>query len=510
MSCSKLFSGDLPELTYDIIKYLQNDYSTLYSCILVNRLWCRLAIPLLWENPFSICTGNYNFIEMYLHNNLNNEFITKLNEYKIINNSLFTNTLFNYLSFLKYLNTHKFITSVDKWFESVIRNRKFEIRDLFKDFDLVSKLIFKIFIENEIKLHTLEIWIPSTYYITYFNEILELILQNQNFIHNIENLKLYINFYDENMVFYNHILKVIHLHQNLKKILIGSGYESLCQSLLLSKDYNCSNTLNTITFYYVDFRVIINLDKILEQLNVLESVHIINCSFLNDNSFTQQIINLSKPFKLKSLILNEVLQFESFQQLLLKSGDYLENFGLELNYGLSSRQALLGLIIKHCKNIKFLDLCEFEHQTTYKIFDLIENIKQNLNYLSINIWKDNNLTNGSSIILKNLGQALPSKLEYLSLILTVKESDFKAFLENSQDVFINKLLIKLQRGSDNISHYIKEYIMKRERVKYLAIESIKDNNQLSDLRDEVMEFNIRVRSYFDLFISANKFIKNID
>ncbi|UZO17008.1 uncharacterized protein OCT59_008374 [Rhizophagus irregularis] len=455
MSCSKIFSGDLPELTYDIIKYLQNDYSTLYSCILVNRLWCRLAIPLLWDNPFSICTGNYNFIEMYLHNNLNNEFITKLNEYKIINNSLFTNTLFNYLSFLKYLNTHKFITSVDKWFESVIRNRKFEIRDLFKDFDLVSKLIFKIFIENEIKLHTLEIWIPSTYYITYFNEILELILQNQNFIHNIENLKLYINFYDENMVINNHILKVIHLHQNLKKILIGSGYESLCQSLLLSKDYNCSNTLNTITFYYVDFRVIINLDKILEQLNVLESIHIINCSFLNDNSFTQQIINLSKPFKLKSLILNEVLQFKSFQKLLLKSGDYLENFGLELNYGLSSRQALLGLIIKHC-------------------------------------------------------QALPSKLEYLSLILTVKESDFKAFLENSQDVFINKLLIKLQRGSDNISHYIKEYIMKRERVKYLAIESIKDNNQLSDLRDEVMEFNIRVRSYYDLFISANKFIKNID
>ncbi|EXX63452.1 hypothetical protein GLOIN_2v1791598 [Rhizophagus irregularis DAOM 181602=DAOM 197198] len=470
MSCSKIFSGDLPELTYDIIKYLQNDYSTLYSCILVNRLWCRLAIPLLWDNPFSICTGNYNFIEMYLHNNLNNEFITKLNEYKIINNSLFTNTLFNYLSFLKYLNTHKFITSVDKWFESVIRNRKFEIRDLFKDFDLVSKLIFKIFIENEIKLHTLEIWIPSTYYITYFNEILELILQNQNFIHNIENLKLYINFYDENMVINNHILKVIHLHQNLKKILIGSGYESLCQSLLLSKDYNCSNTLNTITFYYVDFRVIINLDKILEQLNVLESIHIINCSFLNDNSFTQQIINLSKPFKLKSLILNEVLQFKSFQKLLLKSGDYLENFGLELNYGLSSRQALLGLIIKHY----------------------------------------NNLTIGSSIILKNLGQALPSKLEYLSLILTVKESDFKAFLENSQDVFINKLLIKLQRGSDNISHYIKEYIMKRERVKYLAIESIKDNNQLSDLRDEVMEFNIRVRSYYDLFISANKFIKNID
>ena len=68
MSCSKIFLGDLPELIYKIIKNFQNDYSTLHSCVLVNRLWCRLAIPLLWENPFSIPTGNYNFIEIYLYN----------------------------------------------------------------------------------------------------------------------------------------------------------------------------------------------------------------------------------------------------------------------------------------------------------------------------------------------------------------------------------------------------------------------------------------------------------
>ena len=69
MACSKIFSGDLPELIYEIIKYFQNDFSTLYTCILVNRLWCRLAIPLLWEDPFSIpTTKNLNFIEIYLHN----------------------------------------------------------------------------------------------------------------------------------------------------------------------------------------------------------------------------------------------------------------------------------------------------------------------------------------------------------------------------------------------------------------------------------------------------------
>src|SRR5687767_12519551 len=108
MSCSKIFSGDLPELTYEVIKCFQNDFSTLHSCILVNRLWCRLAIPLLWENPFSFRTGNYNFIGIYLHN-LNDNLKIKLNN--VIDNSLSSNTLFNYPKFLKYLNIYNFISS---------------------------------------------------------------------------------------------------------------------------------------------------------------------------------------------------------------------------------------------------------------------------------------------------------------------------------------------------------------------------------------------------------------
>src|SRR5438045_2844112 len=54
MTCSKLFSGDLPEISNDIIQHLRNNFNTLYSLALVNRFWCRLAIPLLWEDPFSI------------------------------------------------------------------------------------------------------------------------------------------------------------------------------------------------------------------------------------------------------------------------------------------------------------------------------------------------------------------------------------------------------------------------------------------------------------------------
>ncbi|CAB5199771.1 unnamed protein product [Rhizophagus irregularis] len=151
------------------------------------------------------------------------------------------------------------------------------------------------------------------------------------------------------------------------------------------------------------------------------------------------------------------------------------------------------------------------------MFNLIENIKQNLNYLLIDINKYNSNSpngnfEGSSIILQNLGQALPSKLEYISLALTIKESDFRLFLENSQDTFVNELLV-IQKVSEDILHYIKEYIMKERRVKYLAVENTKNRINLFDLKDEVKEFklhNIIVRHRNDLNISVNDYIKNID
>ncbi|RGB23164.1 hypothetical protein C1646_774920 [Rhizophagus diaphanus] len=369
----------------------------------------------------------------------------------------------------------KFISSIEQWLADVasIKTKSlYNSEQDFKDFrNLVLMSLFKIFIENEVNLDTLEIKTISAC----IEDIFKLILKNQNFIHNVKNLKLHINGNIDDMIIYNRKTQIIHLHQNLKKIrIVGThSFISLYQSsLLLSKDYNCSNTLNTIIFYCVTFGSINNLDKVLEQLNVLESVHIFYCSFL-DNSFTQQIINLTKPFKLKSLFHIFVSsQIETIQQLLQKSDKF--------------------------------------HSFTYQLINLIENIKQSFSCLSITLSNDL-LTNYSLFILQNLGQILPSKLDYLSLDLTIKKNDFRVFLENSQYILINKLLIT-QSGDDDILHYIKEHIMKKKRVKYLAIKNIRNSKELFNLKDEVKEFdlhNIKVRSYNDLVINVHSFLNNI-
>ncbi|GBC33996.1 uncharacterized protein OCT59_019109 [Rhizophagus irregularis] len=503
MSSSKIFSGDLPELIYEIIEHFQNDYLTLHSCILVNKLWCRLAIPLLWENPFSITTGNYNFIKVYLYN-LNKYLKATLSKYQIIDSLLTSNTLFNYPSFIRYLNINKINTSIDMWLKANDITLNIDLVFEFKNF--INMSLIKLFIENEVNLHTLDLEASNTNYVTYIEHVLEIILQNPNFIsNNIRNLKFSISSSGSKIL--NRVTQIINSNQNLKKIsfIYNTNTFLLYQSLLLSKESNCSNTLNTIVFYYINFNRINNLDKIFEQLNVLESVHIFFCYSLN--SFIQKIINLPKPFKLKSLFTNEKLRIELLPLLLQKSGDYLENFECELNY---DEQRLLELITKYCKNIKFLDIYGFENHFTSLIFNLIENIKQNLNYLSIGVDYQNGNIESNSILLQNLGQILPPKLEYLNLVLYFKVNDFKIFLRNSQGTFIKKLLIN-QKGSDDILHCIKEFIMKEKRVKYLAIRN-SNNGELCRFENEAKEFelyNIKLQYYYAIFIYSYNYMKEL-
>src|SRR5581483_6107155 len=119
MACSKLFSGDLPEISTYIIQNLRNDLNTLYSLSLVNRFWCRLAIPLLWEDPFSIKYQNNftsHFLDTYLLS-LNDDDKNKIEEiipFKFDLN-LQKPPLFNYPSLIKTLNFFRLKLHVTKW-----------------------------------------------------------------------------------------------------------------------------------------------------------------------------------------------------------------------------------------------------------------------------------------------------------------------------------------------------------------------------------------------------------
>ncbi|KAF0430120.1 hypothetical protein F8M41_005564 [Gigaspora margarita] len=58
---SKIFMGDMPELMENILNNLNNEFYSLYSW---SRHWCKISIPILWENPFSF-DKNSSFISQY-------------------------------------------------------------------------------------------------------------------------------------------------------------------------------------------------------------------------------------------------------------------------------------------------------------------------------------------------------------------------------------------------------------------------------------------------------------
>src|ERR1043165_839365 len=118
MACSKIFSGDLPEVMTNVIQHLHNDIKSLYSCALVNKFLCCLAIPLLWKDPFSVKYRenlNYHFIDTYSLF-LNDMDKSKIKEIKFDSN--LHKPLFNYPSYLKTLNLPRIQLHALNWINS--------------------------------------------------------------------------------------------------------------------------------------------------------------------------------------------------------------------------------------------------------------------------------------------------------------------------------------------------------------------------------------------------------
>src|SRR4051794_19307303 len=92
----------------EIFEYLDNDDISLYSCLLVNRLWCEISVRILWRN-----IRNYRILIACL---------PKESKEILYENGILIPTskppIFNYASFCKFLSVdqvnHKIKTLLKK------------------------------------------------------------------------------------------------------------------------------------------------------------------------------------------------------------------------------------------------------------------------------------------------------------------------------------------------------------------------------------------------------------
>src|SRR5687768_18320400 len=97
------------DILFLIFEELQNDAKSLFSCLLVNRLWCETVIPILWRNPwcyedninYQKKSSLYHIITFSLPNDIK-EFLTSqgIQLFPISFQSL----SFDYLSFCRSIN----------------------------------------------------------------------------------------------------------------------------------------------------------------------------------------------------------------------------------------------------------------------------------------------------------------------------------------------------------------------------------------------------------------------
>src|SRR5438105_1957712 len=116
---SRIYISELPDCLGEIFEHINDDAATLYSCLLVNRLWCRLIIPILWRNPLKFTSGKgdatYQVIQTYiscLFDSKKGQIFTKTEIPKL----LFHNKpLFNYSKYLQEFNNKEFEKGIRTW-----------------------------------------------------------------------------------------------------------------------------------------------------------------------------------------------------------------------------------------------------------------------------------------------------------------------------------------------------------------------------------------------------------
>src|SRR5277367_5248718 len=104
LSHSSLLHSFLKKMSVDclneIFEYLKDDKVTLYSCVLVNRLWYEVSVRFLWRNTCNYSTSNFRTLISCLPNE-SKEILSKNGI--IISTPTSKPPIFNYASFCKVL-----------------------------------------------------------------------------------------------------------------------------------------------------------------------------------------------------------------------------------------------------------------------------------------------------------------------------------------------------------------------------------------------------------------------
>ncbi|RIA82598.1 hypothetical protein C1645_880977 [Glomus cerebriforme] len=481
------------DILFLLFEELRDDSKSLFSCLLVNRLWCETVIPILWRNPW--CYGiNYKnksylfaIIAFYLPNGIK-EFLTSqgINFPPISYQSL----LFNYLSFCKSINVNIINNSVIPIGSSLAYNQFLLQQEFYNllittcselkylDMKSINHQIF-YFPKAEARLETLyELRCNTSVDSSYFYGLARI-------CQNIQKL-IIIN----NTIKANHgIVKLIEVQENLKNFEWKDDFEDeynfiedpYKEALLaLEKKADNLNHLK-IFFQYIIWFGHTSLQKVLPKLYKLKTLIIENSFFI---SFTEHQSKMLVYHDIEILYI-DFITISAASNIIENNGGHLkeiilfkgcyEYFEFEDNFNEASLNFIHN-ICEHCPSIEYLTLLFSPTKEHFTKFEKLLKVCQNLKSLLIvitDVDKEEtfeSISENGAELLKTLISSVPNNLREIRFF-----DDFKFSLQALEE------FLKQWKSQHALSIFTSDYIYNGEDYKIL-INKYKNDGVIKDFR----------------------------
>ncbi|PKC60759.1 hypothetical protein RhiirA1_467577 [Rhizophagus irregularis] len=350
------------DVIFLILKNLQNDSKSFYSCLLINRIWCETVVPILWKNPsrHQLTENACKILLSVILSHLSGESKDNMMNQGI---DIFTETyqrpLFNYISFWKHLDSKflEFIMNVfvkDKNIElskiSIIRD---EILNLFNLNTTFNSLSIKSIPKLSYLISGTELYFSKLDHFycdsnTNSNFLGGLALTNTS----IKKLGFNIMVHTNN---YLGIIKLIKVQKNLKEVNFIYNHlrisNELCHKSLEESLINCENT---IQYLRIDWKPITNF---LSNLINLVSLYIINSCY--DYTNWNHLEKVSLPL-LKFLKTHQISSWILACLIKNTKGNLIE---INIHYQDVDDGRLLKAISQNCPKLCYLKLSSFNSNT---------------------------------------------------------------------------------------------------------------------------------------------------
>ncbi|RIA90181.1 hypothetical protein C1645_823678 [Glomus cerebriforme] len=379
----------LADYLNEIFEYLEDDKITLHSCLLVNRIYCEIAIRILWRNVWNISYYKTHIllaIMKILIACLPNESKDLLHK-----NGIFIITptqkppLFNYASFCKVLSINK----IDQMIQHILENQSHYINLNYKKYLLLQEII-KMYMKQVSSLKSLCYY--SSENSKYIQNPITYFIGAKNCLSDLTELNCSSNIYSE---FFYQISQICYNIKSITidfRVIISDGLTNLIslqnnlESVTLKSDYYCRTEFTISSLVKSSLTLtklkIVNYNTSISFISKFKNLQELILSS-NANDYSHEF-NQLQHITFSQLRVLKFLYARPRAELLIK---FLENNGKNLTeFYVGHHDISLNLAIaKFCLNLKSLFAIFVKDE-----LEILKVILNNCQYLeNIRVWCGN-------------------------------------------------------------------------------------------------------------------------